>query len=108
MAISAFVYDCSAASDTVVTCGSRVAAAETDWSNWFGGNVAAIVDIMKSAGFAAEHLESWHSRGSFRGVKNPATPREWEYGSYEGTHFKFNQDGTWTVTWHDPSKASKT
>ena len=79
-----------------------------DWSNWFGGNVAAILDIMRSAGFTASHLASWLSRGSFRGVKNPATPREWERGSYEGTHFKYNQDGTWTATWHDPQKAAQT
>jgi hypothetical protein len=79
-----------------------------DWSNWFGGNVAGMLDIMRSAGFTAEHLASWLTRGSFRGVKNPAIPREWEHGSYEGTHFKYNDDGTWTATWHDPQKAVKT
>lgn len=78
-----------------------------DWSNWFGGNVAALLDVMGSAGFAAEHLASWLSRGSFRGVKIGTTPREWELGSYEGTRFSHNQDGTWTATWHDPTSASR-
>ena len=73
-----------------------------DWSNWFGGNVAAMLDIMRSAGFTATHLSSWQSRGAFRGIKNPAVPREWERGSYEGTSFKSNDDGTWTAIWHDP------
>ena len=76
-----------------------------DWSNWFGGNVAAVLDVMSSAGFTAEHLGSWQSRAAFRGVKNPTTPREWEIGSYEGTRFQYNQDGTWTATWHDPKVA---
>jgi len=78
-----------------------------DWSNWFGGNVAAVLDVMWSAGFTAEHLASWQpsGRAAFRGVKNPATPREWELGSYEGSSFQYNQDGTWTWTWHDPRLA---
>jgi tRNA (mo5U34)-methyltransferase len=54
-----------------------------DWSNWFGGNVVAILDVMQSAGFAAEHLASWLGRASFRGIKNATTPRECEIGSYE-------------------------
>jgi hypothetical protein len=66
-----------------------------------------MLDVMHSAGFAAEHLASWTSRASFRGVKNPVTPREWELGSYEGMSFKYNQDGTWAVTWHDPRLADK-
>ena len=75
-----------------------------DWSNWFGGNIVAVLDIMGSAGFTVEHLASWQSRASFRGVKNPKTPREWEFGSYEGTTFKYNRDGTWTAIWHQPTK----
>jgi tRNA (mo5U34)-methyltransferase len=78
-----------------------------DWSNWFGGNVAAILDVMQSAGFRAAHLASWLSRASFRGIKDPRTPREWELGSYEGTRFEHNQDGTWTAIWHDPQIADK-
>ena len=35
-------------------------------------------------------------------MKDPTVPREWEHGSYEGTHFRYNQDGTWTAIWHDP------
>ena len=73
-----------------------------DWSNWFGGNVAAILDVMSSAGFKAEHLASWHGRAAFRGIKDPKVPREWEVGSYEGTTFEYNQDGTWTSKWLDP------
>jgi hypothetical protein len=78
-----------------------------DWSNWFGGNVAAILDVMRSAGFTATHLASWQSRAAFRGIKNPAIPREWERGSYEGIRYKFNDDGTWTAIWHDPRDASQ-
>jgi len=74
-----------------------------DWSNWFGGNVAALLDVMSSAGFRAEHLLSWQGRAAFRGVKDPTIPREWEMGSYEGTTFAYNQDGTWTSKWLDPT-----
>jgi hypothetical protein len=35
-------------------------------------------------------------------VKNPVKPREWERGSYEGTKFEFNPDGSWNVVWHAP------
>ena len=73
-----------------------------DWSNWFGGNVAALLDVMSSAGFRAEHLASWNGRAAFRGVKDPRLPREWEIGSYEGTTFEYNRDGTWTSKWLDP------
>jgi tRNA (mo5U34)-methyltransferase len=78
-----------------------------DWSNWFGGNVAAILDVMRSAGFTATHLASWQSWGAFRGLKNPALPREWERGSYEGIRYKFNHDGTWTPIWHDPRDGAR-
>lgn len=80
---------------------------ELDWSNWFGGNVAAVLDVMGSAGFIAEHLASWLGRAAFRGVKNATTPREWEIGSYEGTSFHYNQDGTWAAIWHDPKAYSQ-
>jgi tRNA (mo5U34)-methyltransferase len=76
-----------------------------DWSNWFGGNSAAILDCLGSAGFTdAKLLHTWSSRGAFSARKNPRRPREWEIGSYEGTKFKYNDDGTWTVVWHDPKK----
>jgi tRNA (mo5U34)-methyltransferase len=77
-----------------------------DWSNWFGANVAAVLDVMRSAGFETEHLASWQSRAAFRGIKNPAVPREWELGSYEGMRFSSNPDGTWTVIWYDPRTRS--
>ncbi len=76
-----------------------------DWSNWFGGNSAAILDCLGSAGFAdAKLLHTWSSRGAFSARKNPTRPREWEIGSYEGTKFKYNEDGTWSVVWHDPKQ----
>ena len=65
-----------------------------------------MLDVMWSAGFTAEHLASWLSRAAFRGVKNPATHREWEFGSYEGTRFQYNEDGSWTAVWHDPESAA--
>jgi hypothetical protein len=37
-------------------------------------------------------------------VKNPATPREWEIGSYEGTRFSMEPDGRWVSHWLDPKK----
>ena len=74
-----------------------------DWSNWFGANVAAVLDLMGSAGFNSEHLASWQSRAAFRGVKDPTNPREWEIGSYEGTRFKLNDDGSLTTIWLDPN-----
>ncbi len=81
-----------------------------DWSNWFGGNVAAIMDCLGSAGFRAQHLGSWAQRqaawacrAAFRAEKNPRLPREWEVGSYEGTHFEYREDGSWTLTWHAPA-----
>jgi len=73
-----------------------------DYSNWFGANVKALLEVMWSAGFTCEHLGSWASRAAFRGVKNPARPREWEIGSYEGTPIVYNPDGSWTANWHDP------
>ncbi|HNX96969.1 MAG TPA: class I SAM-dependent methyltransferase [Candidatus Aminicenantes bacterium] len=76
-----------------------------DFSNWFGGNVAALLDVMGSAGFKAEHLASWQGRAALRGIKDPTVPREWERGSYEGTHFQYNPDGTWKAIWHDPRAA---
>jgi tRNA (mo5U34)-methyltransferase len=76
-----------------------------DWSNWFGGNSAAILECLRSAGFSnATLLHSWSSRGAFSARKNPTLPREWEFGSYEGTKFEYKPDGTWTVVWNDPEK----
>lgn len=75
-----------------------------DYSNWFGGNIAAILESLSSAGFSPKLLGTWASRAAFRAVKNPTLPREWEYGSYEGTDFIFHDDGTWTSTWKDPAK----
>jgi tRNA (mo5U34)-methyltransferase len=76
-----------------------------DYSNWFGGNVAAVLESLSSAGFDAELLGTWNDRAMFGAGKNPDVPREWEKGSYEGTKFTFNPDGTWTSLWIDPRKA---
>jgi tRNA (mo5U34)-methyltransferase len=73
-----------------------------DYSNWFGGNIAAVLDSLGSAGFTASLLGKWKSRAAFRGVKIPTLPREWEFGSYEGVQFIFQDDGSWTSTWKDP------
>jgi tRNA (mo5U34)-methyltransferase len=72
-----------------------------DYSNWFGGNVAAVLDSLSSAGFIPELLGTWATRGAFRAVKNPAMPREWEIGSYEGARFTRHPDGSWTNEWLD-------
>jgi len=76
-----------------------------DYSNWFGGNIAAVIESLSSAGFAAELLSTWDDRAMFKGRRNSATPREWEKGSYEGTRFTVRPDGTWTSHWIDPWKA---
>lgn len=76
-----------------------------DWSNWFGGNSAAILECLGSAGFAqAKLLTTWGSRGAFSARKDPKLPREWEIGSYEGTKFIYKPDGSWDVVWHDLRK----
>jgi tRNA (mo5U34)-methyltransferase len=77
-----------------------------DYSNWFGGNVAAVLESLSSAGFVAELFGTWNDRAMFGAWKNPDVPREWEKGSYEGTRFILNPDGTWTSLWIDPWKAN--
>ena len=39
-----------------------------DQSNWFGPNIAAVIEAFESAGFCAQHLDSWEfgSRSTFR------------------------------------------
>jgi tRNA (mo5U34)-methyltransferase len=75
---------------------------KADYSNWFGGNIAAVLETLGSAGFSPELLGTWSSRAAFRAVKNHAMPREWEVGSYEGTHFSIQSDGSWLSDWKDP------
>jgi len=75
---------------------------KVDYSNWFGGNVAAVMESLGSAGFTPELLGTWDHRAAFRAVRNPATPREWEIGSYEGMRFTIQPDGTWVSHWMDP------
>lgn len=73
-----------------------------DYSNWFGGNIMAVTESLSSAGFTPTLLGTWNDRAVFRAIKNPATPREWEIGSYEGTRFTMAPDGSWTSHWLDP------
>jgi tRNA (mo5U34)-methyltransferase len=75
-----------------------------DYSNWFGGNVAAVTESLLSAGFTPTVLGTWSSRAAFRAVKNPALPREWEIGSYEGMRFTMAPDDSWTTHWLDPQQ----
>ena len=75
-----------------------------DYSNWFGGNVAAVTESLASAGFEPTLLGQWNNRAAFRARKNPNKPREWEIGSYEGTRFTLHPDGSWTSHWMDPKK----
>jgi tRNA (mo5U34)-methyltransferase len=73
-----------------------------DYSNWFGFNIKGVLDSLTSSGFKAKHLSTWDGRASFRAEKDPALPRPWERGSYEGTKFEENPDGSWRVIWHEP------
>jgi tRNA (mo5U34)-methyltransferase len=91
--------------DTPIYRFYRFNEAGDDYSNWFGGNIAAVMESLSSAGFTPELLGTWNDRALFKALKNPETPREWEKGSYEGTRFTFNADGTWTSHWIDPWKA---
>ena len=75
---------------------------KVDYSNWFGGNIAAVSESLSSAGFTPSLLGAWGTRAAFRAVKNPASPREWEIGSYEGTRFTLEADGSWKSHWLDP------
>lgn len=75
-----------------------------DYSNWFGGNIVAVKELLASAGFVPEVLGAWGGRAMLRATKNTTTPREWEVGSYEGTRFERQSDGTWRSLWIDPWK----
>jgi tRNA (mo5U34)-methyltransferase len=79
-----------------------------DWSNWFGGNAAAILDCLGSAGFRAELLATWPpGRAAFRGRKTAAAEREWERGSYEGIRYEYHRDGSWAAVWCDPDTGKR-
>lgn len=56
-----------------------------DRSNWFGPNIAAVVESLETAGFAAQHLASWEfgARSAFRGTAIPIPSRLTD-GTYEG------------------------
>jgi tRNA (mo5U34)-methyltransferase len=57
-----------------------------DQSNWFGPNVAAVLEAFASAGFAVRHLRSWGggTRSSFRATVLPRVPERLRLGCYEG------------------------
>jgi hypothetical protein len=75
-----------------------------DYSNWFGPNRKALELALLSTGFVPFFLGAWRSRAAFKAEKNPKVPREWEIGSYEGTKFVINPDGTWKSCWINPNK----
>jgi tRNA (mo5U34)-methyltransferase len=56
-----------------------------DQSNWFGPNIAAVVESLKSAGFSAQYLSSWEfgARSAFRATAI-AIPMRLRDGTYEG------------------------
>jgi tRNA (mo5U34)-methyltransferase len=57
-----------------------------DQSNWFGPNVAAVLESFWSAGFDIQHLRSWGggSRATFRATVKDSVPARLRAGSYEG------------------------
>jgi tRNA (mo5U34)-methyltransferase len=56
-----------------------------DQSNWFGPNVAAVIESFETAGFRAQHLASWEfgARSSFRATAT-ALPSRLTNATYEG------------------------
>jgi tRNA (mo5U34)-methyltransferase len=56
-----------------------------DQSNWFGPNIAAVVESLESAGFSAQYLSSWEfgGRSAFRGTAIPV-PARLIYATDEG------------------------
>ncbi len=56
-----------------------------DQSNWFGPNIAAVIESFETAGFRVEHLNSWDfgARSSFRATAVPI-PSRLADATYEG------------------------
>jgi tRNA (mo5U34)-methyltransferase len=56
-----------------------------DQSNWFGPNVAAVIESFETAGFRVQHLDSWEfgARSSFRATVT-ALPSRLTNATYEG------------------------
>jgi tRNA (mo5U34)-methyltransferase len=56
-----------------------------DQSNWFGPNIAAVIESFETAGFRVEHLDSWDfgARSSFRATAVPV-PSRLSDATYEG------------------------
>jgi hypothetical protein len=56
-----------------------------DQSNWFGPNIAAVVEALETAGFSVQHLSSWEfgARSAFRGTAIPI-PTRLTGATYEG------------------------
>lgn len=55
-----------------------------DQSNWFGPNVAAVLEAFQSAGFDIAHVQSWSDRASFRASSGPLPARLLNH-TYEGS-----------------------
>jgi tRNA (mo5U34)-methyltransferase len=57
----------------------------TDQSNWFGPNIAAVIESFDTAGFRTQHLNSWEfgDRSTFRATAVPLPARLTD-STYEG------------------------
>jgi hypothetical protein len=62
-----------------------VRAAPQDQSNWFGPNIAAVIEPFETAGLRLPHLDSWEfgARSSFRATAVPLPSRLVD-ATYEG------------------------
>jgi tRNA (mo5U34)-methyltransferase len=54
-----------------------------DQSNWFGPNVAAVLEAFQTAGFDIAHTRSWGERAAFRAAVKPV-PARLLHHTYEG------------------------
>lgn len=57
-----------------------------DQSNWFGPNIAAVLESFTSAGFDIRYLRSWAggARSTFKAIARCAVPHRLSSASYEG------------------------
>ena len=72
-----------------------------DYSNWFGPNIAGVLEGFQTAGFEIAHTKSWGDRAAFRGHA-VAIPARLTQHTYEA--FSSNSD---FVGLKDLGKASK-
>jgi tRNA (mo5U34)-methyltransferase len=72
-----------------------------DQSNWFGPNVAAVMEAFQTAGFEVAHTESWPGRAAFH-ARATAVPARLLQETYEA--FPVNRGVRWSDS--DPSAKS--